>query len=190
MPSLTKRPPTADIRPMGADESHPGVSLERLKAEERAISARRRRLHDRIDFLRAGGGGFSRETQQMLADLEAEEREVSRRRRELHQQIDTYPVRLTRAALEPADDSAPVETGPPVLGADRPAGTLEPRPEPTPEPPPQPESRQAGERRGPAELRTLRERRDGVPRFGNRAAADPLASEDEPKRDQESRHPA
>lgn len=174
---------------MEADESHPGVSLERLKAEERAVSARRRRLHDRIDFLHAGGGGFSRETQQMLADLEAEEREVSRRRRELHHQIDTYPVRLTRAALEPAaDDGAPVEAGPPVLGAHRPAGTLEPRPEPTPEPPPQPESRQAGQAPGPAELRTLLELRDGVPRFGNRAGAGPLASGDEPERDQETPH--
>jgi len=61
--------------------------LQRLEQEERAVSQRRRRLHERIDFLRAGG--FSGpEDLERLAKLEVEERDVSRARRELHERID------------------------------------------------------------------------------------------------------
>ncbi len=78
---------------MQADERE----LERLESEERALSARRRRLHERIDFLRAGGaeepdGGHA------LALLERQEREVSAARRSLHRQIDELRVRLGRPA--------------------------------------------------------------------------------------------
>ncbi len=71
--------------------------LERLESEERALSARRRRLHERIDFLRAGGaddpGGAD-----ALAQLEQQEREVSAARRSLHRQIDELRIRLGRPA--------------------------------------------------------------------------------------------
>lgn len=66
--------------------------LERLEAEERAISARRRRLHDRIDFARqaAAGGGTSADLETLLAD----ERAISAERKALHARIDELKVRL------------------------------------------------------------------------------------------------
>jgi hypothetical protein len=52
--------------------------LKELEAEERALSANRRRLHDRIALYPDIGG----------ADLDAQERELSQRRRDLHARID------------------------------------------------------------------------------------------------------
>jgi len=52
--------------------------LKELEAEERALSANRRRLHDRIALYPELGG----------ADLEEQERALSERRRELHARID------------------------------------------------------------------------------------------------------
>jgi len=63
-------------------------SLEELDEEERVISARRRQLHDQIEFLR-GRGLAEPYAQERLERLEEEEKEVSRRRRELHALIDT-----------------------------------------------------------------------------------------------------
>ena len=51
--------------------------LEELEDEERRVSARRRKLHDRIAL-------FPDET----GDLARQEREVSQERRELHRRID------------------------------------------------------------------------------------------------------
>jgi predicted nucleic acid-binding Zn-ribbon protein len=75
-------------------------TLAELNEEERSISARRRRLHDRIDFLRAGGGGPLENVAQLLADLEQEEREVSAYRRDLHERIE-----LMRAEMQSARGS-------------------------------------------------------------------------------------
>lgn len=69
---------------MSEDAKRP---LEELEEEERAVSARRRRLHDRIDFLHGSGMGEP-DAEERLARLLEEEREVSRRRRELHALID------------------------------------------------------------------------------------------------------
>ena len=63
-------------------------SLAQLNDEERSLSTRRARLQDRIDFLRAGGGGTVDEVAALIEDLEREERELSRQRHELHVQID------------------------------------------------------------------------------------------------------
>jgi hypothetical protein len=52
--------------------------LKELEAEERALSANRRRLHDRIALYPDIGS----------ADLDAQERELSQRRRDLHARID------------------------------------------------------------------------------------------------------
>ena len=68
------------------------VDLER---EEREISRRRRRLHDRIDFA-AASGAYDPASVALLDRLRAEEREVSKRRRELHARIDE--LRIPRAA--------------------------------------------------------------------------------------------
>jgi hypothetical protein len=54
-----------------------GALLEQLEVEERAISARRRRLHNRIATFPDTTGSWARE-----------ERELSAKRRELHRQID------------------------------------------------------------------------------------------------------
>ena len=51
--------------------------LEQLEEEERAVSARRRKLHDRIAMFPDPTGR-----------LEEQEEELSARRRELHEQID------------------------------------------------------------------------------------------------------
>jgi hypothetical protein len=69
------------------DLDGPGA-LRRLQQEEQALSTRRTRLHDRIDFVRSGGAGDGPEAQQLLQELERKERELSERRRELHEQID------------------------------------------------------------------------------------------------------
>jgi hypothetical protein len=59
-----------------------------LAAKERSLSAKRTRLQDRIDFLRAGGSGPVEDQAELIAELERQEREVSRERRELHEQIE------------------------------------------------------------------------------------------------------
>ena len=61
--------------------------LARLEQEERAVSQRRRRLHERIDFIR-GSGAQDGDSLERLAKLEVEEKEASQRRRELHGRID------------------------------------------------------------------------------------------------------
>jgi hypothetical protein len=71
----------------------PRAELARLEEEERAVSARRRRLHDRIDFLRATAGDAAQ-----LADLIADEHQVSAARHTLHERIDALRVQL---GLEP-----------------------------------------------------------------------------------------
>jgi hypothetical protein len=61
--------------------------LARLEQEERAVSQRRRRLHERIDFIR-GNGAQDEESLERLEKLVVEEKDVSHRRRELHGRID------------------------------------------------------------------------------------------------------
>jgi chromosome segregation ATPase len=68
-------------------------SLEKLEAEERTVSTRRRRLHERIEFLR-GTGLQEPEAAERLAKLDAEQQEVSAQRRELHAQIDALRAEL------------------------------------------------------------------------------------------------
>lgn len=65
--------------------------LERLQEEERALSLRRRRLHERIDFLRGSG---TEADDPGLAGLLDDERDVSARRRALHERIDALRASL------------------------------------------------------------------------------------------------
>jgi hypothetical protein len=76
------------------DDGHDHQRLAQLRKEERSISARRTRLHNRIDFLRAGGGGDPALSADLLAELEEQEREVSRQRRELHERIERAQAQL------------------------------------------------------------------------------------------------
>jgi hypothetical protein len=72
--------------------------LEKLEEEELAVSARRRRLHDRIDFLRGSG---EPDVEERLARLTTEERAISDRRLELHRLIDALRVELGIGAPGP-----------------------------------------------------------------------------------------
>jgi predicted nucleic acid-binding Zn-ribbon protein len=77
--------------------SSPGDDARRLamlESEERTVSSKRRRLHDRIDSLRSGTGAASDDGDARLLQLQEEERELSQRRRELHAEIDTLRVKL------------------------------------------------------------------------------------------------
>src|SRR5712691_8623299 len=76
--------------------------LARLEQEERAVSQRRRRLHERIDFIR-GSGMHDPDSNERLARLAAEEKDVSSRRRELHGLIDSLraEVLATRGTATP-----------------------------------------------------------------------------------------
>ena len=85
------------------------ANLARLENEERAVSQRRRRLHERIDFLR-GSGAQDEETLERLAKLELEEKEVSQRRRELHAVIDELRSQGTGAAPGPQVKERLLET--------------------------------------------------------------------------------
>jgi hypothetical protein len=67
------------------------AELDELEREERTLSDRRRRLQERIDFVRGGG---AEATELSLQRLLAEERELSTRRRELHKRIDELRVEL------------------------------------------------------------------------------------------------
>jgi hypothetical protein len=80
MPALNFVARPADTSRMDdLNEDRLEALLEQLEAEERHVSATRRRLHDRIAM---SPGGSSR------ADLERRERELSTERRELHRRID------------------------------------------------------------------------------------------------------
>jgi hypothetical protein len=61
------------------------------------MSSKRRRLHDRIDFMRSGRAVASVDGDTKLLELQEEEREVSRRRRELHAEIDVLRLKLGQA---------------------------------------------------------------------------------------------
>lgn len=75
------------------------VELEALIEEERTVSKRRRRLHEKIDFLR-GTGVDEPQAKERLDALEQEERTVSDRRRALHAQIDALRSELGIAPPE------------------------------------------------------------------------------------------
>jgi len=60
--------------------------LADLQKQERTLSARRTQLHNRLDFLRAGGGGVEDAT--LIGELERQEQELSRQRRDLHERIE------------------------------------------------------------------------------------------------------
>ena len=68
--------------------------LAHLEIEERTVSTKRRRLHDRLDFMRSGAAVSSPDHVEKLRLLEDEERELSHRRRELHLQIDALRVKI------------------------------------------------------------------------------------------------
>ena len=76
-----------------------GRALAQLEREERQVSKRRTTLHDRIDFVRAGGFASTDPTHEQLSTLEAAEAELSRQRHALHLQIDDLVAERSRRHL-------------------------------------------------------------------------------------------
>jgi hypothetical protein len=99
--TLTPDCAAADTRTVEPDHDLGGPgALERLQEEEQSLSARRTRLHDRIDFVRSGGAGDGPAAENLLQELERQERELSERRRELHRHIEL----VTSRVLEPSSE--------------------------------------------------------------------------------------
>jgi len=70
--------------------------LAELEAEEKSVSVRRRKLHERIAMFPEASG-----------ELERRERELSQQRRDLHARIDNLRERLRKAdSGSPADPAA------------------------------------------------------------------------------------
>ena len=67
--------------------SDPKALLAELEAEERSVSDRRRKLHERIAMFPDASG-----------ELERRERELSQARRDLHERIDNLRAELRNAA--------------------------------------------------------------------------------------------
>jgi hypothetical protein len=72
------------------------LALGRLEDEERALSAQRRRLQDRIDLF-LGGGAPEAVAEDEMRELRQRERELSERRREVHAQIAALRLRSGRS---------------------------------------------------------------------------------------------
>ena len=70
--------------------------LERLEEEELTASKRRGSLHDRIEFVHAGGAASADPVDSQLATLKDNERQLSDRRLILHRQIDELRAERSR----------------------------------------------------------------------------------------------
>ena len=73
----------------------PKALLAELEAEERSVSDRRRKLHERIAMFPDASG-----------ELERRERELSEQRRELHARIDNLREELRNASPDPPAEPA------------------------------------------------------------------------------------
>lgn len=73
-----------------------GALLERLEREEQKASKRRGSLHNRIEFVQAGGAASEDLADDQLASLRETERELSDRRLVLHRQIDELCAERSR----------------------------------------------------------------------------------------------
>jgi hypothetical protein len=84
--SETTTEPSATPEPDGLTRAERDLFRE-LVYQERVLSETRRRLHDRIDFIRSQG--VTAETEAVLRHLKEKERAVSAQRKRLHQLIDS-----------------------------------------------------------------------------------------------------
>lgn len=81
-----------------ANSGEVSALLAQLEDDERRISARRARLHERIAFLRAtGNADGTPPAPEQLETLDRQEREISRERKELHRRIDELAGRPYRS---------------------------------------------------------------------------------------------
>ena len=70
--------------------------LDELESEEQTASKRRGSLHDRIEFVHAGGAASADPADAQLATLKDNERQLSDRRLILHRQIDELRAERSR----------------------------------------------------------------------------------------------
>lgn len=91
----------------------------RLTQQERHISAVRRRLHQRIEFVKTGGSGFGASTAEHLDELESEECEVSRERHKLHRMLDAALAEQHLRRVERSSDYLDAEPPPPFKNRHR-----------------------------------------------------------------------
>jgi len=90
----------ADIGDIAAlSDAELGSLLARLEREEREVSRRRTRLHDRIDFVQAGGFAAAELADAQLASLRGTEHELSERRHVLHREIDELRAERSRRRM-------------------------------------------------------------------------------------------
>ena len=73
-----------------------GALLEQLEREEGKASRRRSALHNRIDFLRAGGFAAEVAGDDDISSLLETERELSTHRHDLHRRIDEVRSEISR----------------------------------------------------------------------------------------------
>lgn len=93
--------------------------IARLSQQERHVSAVRRRLHQRVEFVKSGGAGFGEATDGQLADLETEEREISRERHKLHRVLDAALAEQHLRRVERSSDYLDDEPPPPYRNRHR-----------------------------------------------------------------------
>ena len=70
--------------------------LNELEGEEETASRRRGSLHNRIEFVHAGGGASAEMAEDQLATMQTNERDLSGRRRALHLRIDLLRAERSR----------------------------------------------------------------------------------------------
>ena len=91
----------ADIGDVSAlSDADLGTLLAHLEREERAVSSRRTRLHDRISFVQAGGYANADLADEQLVSLRVTECELSERRRILHRGLDEVHAERSRRHME------------------------------------------------------------------------------------------
>jgi hypothetical protein len=89
---LTETPPALSADELLRLSEEEREQLVAMLEEERLVSAQRRKLQDRIDFVR-GQGASDAATLEQLGFLLAKERPLSDRRRALHREIARFRVR-------------------------------------------------------------------------------------------------
>jgi hypothetical protein len=93
--------------------------IARLTQQERHVSAVRRRLHQRIEFVKTGGAGFGDAVDGQLAGLEGEEREISTERHKLHRVLDAALAEQHLRRVERSTDYLDADPPPPYKNRHR-----------------------------------------------------------------------
>jgi len=92
--------------PAGVEAPHGSIPtlLSALEEEERALSARRRKVHERIDLLESAGARLDAAALARLEVFRRSERDFSGRRRALQAEIDRLRDEAAHRTAEPVSD--------------------------------------------------------------------------------------